>query len=326
MLMTLLFSLLAAAALVWIAVLFLDGLHPGVRVLPPRGDFVIPATATASALVLVGGGIGITPMRAMLHEALADSRARRPILLFHAARHAAELLYRDEFEALAAQHSRFAYRPILSRPDAGWRGACGRLDSIRLLAALTSMASATQFNESRAAPPLTPSPSPARGEGSVVSHCATTPWQRAHAEFCLCAGMDMMEALRDGLMASGIDPARIHREAFGVAAGAAVAGRRIVVEQDGQVHEIVSADEPSLLATLEAHDLAPPSECRAGTCGECRMTLVAGEVRWLLPAGVLLAANEVLPCVCAAEGDLRLNAHGVSIPAYAGNPNRLKSS
>lgn len=93
------------------------------------------------------------------------------------------------------------------------------------------------------------------------------------------------------------------------AAGAAVAGRRIVVKQDGQ-----------------AHDLAPPSECRAGTCGECRMTLTSGKVRWLLPAGIMLAANEVLPCVCTAEGDLHLNARGFSIPACAGNPDRLSSS
>ena len=108
-------------------------LKPGDRlaVSRPQGDFVMPGGSRL--LVLIGGGIGITPMRAMLHQALArDGR----IVLFHAARTADRLLYRAEFEALARQHPRFDYRAILSRPDPAWPGLVGHLAASRILAGL----------------------------------------------------------------------------------------------------------------------------------------------------------------------------------------------
>lgn len=97
----------------------------------PRGNFVIGPGD--SPLVLIGGGIGITPIRAMLHEALSSGR---PIALYHAARQVELLLYREEFETLANQHADFRYHPILSRPASDWPGATGRLDAARLCAGL----------------------------------------------------------------------------------------------------------------------------------------------------------------------------------------------
>lgn len=239
-----------------------------VAVLPPRGDFVLQAGAGQDAeIVLVGGGIGITPMRAMLHAALAGGGQR--IVLFHAARHAAELLYREEFQRLAG--ARLAYHPLLSRPGPDWQGAHGRLDATRILA------------------------------------CVARP---ARAVFHLCATGEMMATLRTGLIAHGIDPARIHQEAFGIAATAGAAGQRIVLEATAGRQEIVTAGEPTLLATLETHDCAPPAECRAGTCGACRMRLLDGEVRWLTAGQADLADGEILPCICAAVGDLRLGVNG----------------
>lgn len=237
-----------------------------VEVSPPRGDFVLDAAGTGE-LVLIGGGIGITPMRAMAHAALASTT--RSVILFHAARHAEELLYREEFRALAAADARLAYRPVVSRPTADWSGERGRLDAARVLAPL-------------AAPPS--------------------------ATFYLCAGTAMMDELAAGLIAAGIASAHIRREAFGVAAGAGSSGERIVVAATGGRREFLTAGEPTLLAALEAHDLAPPSECRAGTCGECRMRVVDGEVRWLAKPETALADGEILPCVCAAVGGLTLAA------------------
>jgi ferredoxin-NADP reductase len=238
-----------------------------VTALPPKGDFVLDRTIFG-ALVLIGGGIGITPMRAMLQETLVRT-PRRPVILFHGARSASGLLYREAFETLAENTPHFRYHPRVSRPDSAWAQPCARIDSVDALAALADA-------------------------GIDV----------AAADFYLCAGRALMEALRAGFATAGIDLARVHWEAFGVAATAGESGQQVCVIKDGRATEIVTAGEPTLLATLEAHQLAPASDCRAGTCGECRMRLLDGQVRWLAEPGLALAEDEFLPCVCAAAGNL----------------------
>lgn len=95
----------------------------------PQGDFVIPVTNRP--LVLIGAGIGITPMRAMLHQAIGKGRA---ITLFHAARTIDQLLYREEFEQLSREDTTFQYMAILSCPEgASWDGLTGRLSTDLIL-------------------------------------------------------------------------------------------------------------------------------------------------------------------------------------------------
>lgn len=229
----------------------------------PQGHFIVPKGK--HTLVLIGGGIGITPMRAMLHEALASER---PIVLFHAARTAELLLYRAEFEALARQHAQFDYQAILSRPDLSWSGPAGHLDALRILA---NLADATQ------------------------------------ADFYLCAGNQMMDSLRQILVTQGIAPAHIHSEAFGSGAGAGLAGLTLTVNQHGVNKSLQTAGEPSLLATLEASGIELPSECRAGSCGQCVATLDDGEIEWLTVPEALVGAGKILPCICRAKSNLTLS-------------------
>lgn len=240
-----------------------ENLRPGSRVsvLPPRGDFLL--RPCADERVLIAGGIGITPMRAMLHAALASRTCPR-IALVYAARQRADLLWHDEFAALAQRTPALRYVPLLSAPDSAWTGATGRLDAARIM----------QWTHD-----------PSR------------------ADFYLCAGSALMHALCEGLRAAGVSDTRIHWEAFGAALGMGGSGERIALENGG---ECVTAGEPSLLATLEANGQTLPSECRAGTCGQCRISLLEGKVRWLLQPGIALTEQEILPCCCVAEGDIRL--------------------
>lgn len=239
-------------------------LQPGdtVELSRPRGSFVIGPGD--SPVVLVGGGIGITPMRAMLHEALPSGR---PVVLFHAARQAELLLYREEFVALANQHADFRYHPILSRPAPDWPGATGRLDAARLCAELANL---------------------------------------KQADFYLCASNGMMDSLRQGLAACGIDRGHIHWETFGIAPADATSGLDVAVSQGDRQTVLRSAGEPSLLATLEANGVDLPSECRAGSCGQCQVRLEAGEVSWLIEPEFSPAPNCVLPCVCTPRSPLSI--------------------
>jgi len=70
-----------------------------IEVFPPSGDFVL--ADSDKPLVLISGGVGITPTLAMLTAALTSNR---PIHFIHAARHAGVHAFRDHIDALAAKH------------------------------------------------------------------------------------------------------------------------------------------------------------------------------------------------------------------------------
>nr|WP_315256674.1 NO-inducible flavohemoprotein [uncultured Duganella sp.] len=70
-----------------------------IEVFPPSGEFVL--ADSDKPLVLISGGVGITPTLAMLTQALTG---KRPIHFIHAARHAGVHAFRDHIEALAAKH------------------------------------------------------------------------------------------------------------------------------------------------------------------------------------------------------------------------------
>lgn len=78
-----------------------DQVHVGdsVQLFPPAGDFVL--ADSDKPLVLISGGVGITPTLAMLTQALAS---KRPIHFIHAARNPEVHAFREHVDALAAEH------------------------------------------------------------------------------------------------------------------------------------------------------------------------------------------------------------------------------
>ena len=70
-----------------------------VQLTPPSGEFVL--AESSKPLVLISGGVGITPTLAMLAQAL---RGTREVHFIHAARHHGVHAFRAQIDALAAQH------------------------------------------------------------------------------------------------------------------------------------------------------------------------------------------------------------------------------
>jgi Na+-transporting NADH:ubiquinone oxidoreductase subunit F len=101
-------------------------LKPGDPVMAsgPFGDFHIQPTKRD--IVFVGGGVGMAPLRAMIHQELGHGSTRN-IRYFYGARTAADLFYSEEFAALAAAYPNFDWTPALSDPAPGdrWTGATG---------------------------------------------------------------------------------------------------------------------------------------------------------------------------------------------------------
>lgn len=103
-----------------------------VSVSGPFGTF--RSRDTGREMVFIGGGVGMAPLRAMIYEQLERVGTTRKISFWYGSRNTSELLYVDEFDALAARHTNFDWTVALSEPepDADWDGAVGFVHDVAL--------------------------------------------------------------------------------------------------------------------------------------------------------------------------------------------------
>jgi Na+-transporting NADH:ubiquinone oxidoreductase subunit F len=96
----------------------------------PFGEF--RARDTDREMVLIGGGAGIAPLRAIVLDQLLNKRSGRKISFWYGARNERELCYHSELTELARQHENFAYRVALSdpAPDSAWQGLTGLVHAV----------------------------------------------------------------------------------------------------------------------------------------------------------------------------------------------------
>lgn len=92
----------------------------------PLGYFLLRRPPSNS--IFVATGTGIAPFRSILEAELAAWPDRTFTLLF-GIRYEANILYRAEFERMAAEHPNFRFWPTLSRPEAGWSGRSGHVQA-----------------------------------------------------------------------------------------------------------------------------------------------------------------------------------------------------
>lgn len=109
----------------------------------PLGSFVFPPAPVERRFVFIAGGTGIAPLRAMILDLEQKGQGHRKMTLFFGVRYCDDLMYHDEFLALAQKYpDTFTYYPSLSKPEGSdWPGHCGRVTSIlpKLLTATEGM-------------------------------------------------------------------------------------------------------------------------------------------------------------------------------------------
>lgn len=101
----------------------------GVFTLKPPPD--LPLAKGEEKLVFFAGGIGVTPLRSMIREALLTNDPRE-IVLFYSNRTPDAIAYEDEFRALAK--SRENFKPVFlltGEAGEGWDGETGRVDAAK---------------------------------------------------------------------------------------------------------------------------------------------------------------------------------------------------
>jgi len=109
----------------------IGNVKPGDRAMVdgPYGLFSYPAhiRAPKDELVMVAGGVGVTPMLSMLRY-MADRGETRKVTLVWSNRTEADILCRDEFQTLKAKLPEFSVHHVLTR-QRDFKGRTGRLDA-----------------------------------------------------------------------------------------------------------------------------------------------------------------------------------------------------
>jgi ferredoxin-NADP reductase len=94
----------------------------------PVGGYFVWETRLGGPLLLVGGGSGVVPLRAMLRHHRASESAV-PVRLLYSARSLEDVIYREELKRIAAADREIDIRITLTRAQPqGWTGYGRRID------------------------------------------------------------------------------------------------------------------------------------------------------------------------------------------------------
>ena len=257
------------------------GSHLQVRM--PSGNFHIDKIN--APVVLIGGGIGVTPMLSMLNWCLAN-QPNREIWLFYGVRNSQELMMQSHLETLANTHSNFHLWICFSNP------------------LLEDMAKQDY-----------------RYHGRVDINLLRTLLPLKPYHFYICGSTPMMESLVPALDNWGVPDENIHFEAFGPATIKRNKASTTItaVQTNETVTDIVvnfassskhlqwQSSANNLLEFAEDNGIVVSSGCRAGICETCQTTIRSGEVTYHQTPDFQPELGTCLPCICSPKTNLTLD-------------------
>jgi len=80
-------------------------------------------------VVVVGGGVGLAPLRALIHVLLSMTDRLNKVVIKNGARESAELLFRRQYDEWAS-HEKVTFEMTIDAPEAGWDGHVGVVTTI----------------------------------------------------------------------------------------------------------------------------------------------------------------------------------------------------
>jgi uncharacterized protein len=245
----------------------------------PFGEFHLPneVPTDTKTLILVAGGVGITPLFAMLQERLRRAPASR-IRLVYGVHSVGDIFRRGELEAWATQHAHFDLRFVVG----------SELEPVSVPIAGTAER---------------------RWEAGRVS--ADSVIGTLEPEACsvyLCGPVEMMTTLTASLAARGVTD--ISSEKFQpalAATGLGMQGARIKLLRSGR--ELVwPSNAANLLEVALDAGVELDYGCRIGSCGTCKVPLRRGEVRHLAETPQTGSPADCLACIAVPQTDIELDA------------------
>lgn len=101
-----------------------------VRVSQGQGPFVY-LPEMSDNIVLIGGGVGVTPLLSIFRH-VRDARLSTRVHLLYSVSDSREILFRDELEAAVGAHCNLHVSFTVTQPDPTWQGLTGRIDPVKL--------------------------------------------------------------------------------------------------------------------------------------------------------------------------------------------------
>lgn len=253
-----------------------------VDVRAPGGNFYLDMT-DRRPVVLIAGGIGLTPMLSMANT-IAYTKSKRDVWLFYAVMNKRQHVMPNHLKRLARDHPNINVvicyaeptRECVKGKDFHYRGRVNR----RLL------------------------------EGLLPS---------TDCQFYLCGPPPMQDAIIGDLREWGVAEKDIKWESFGKRKGKKRASPavgdnvptvepiEIVFARSGKVGKW-SSEEETVLDVAEAAGVVLDSGCRAGQCGTCATPIKQGAVRYLEEPGTQPPPGSCLTCMAIPKEGLVLDA------------------
>lgn len=103
------------------------GVELGVR--GPFGKGYPVEEAEGKEVLIVGGGVGLAPLRSLIYALLENTDRYKRISIRYGARSPDELLYQREYESWGAK-DKVDFTPTIDRPAKGWSGHVGLVTSL----------------------------------------------------------------------------------------------------------------------------------------------------------------------------------------------------
>lgn len=259
--------------------------HDIVDVKAPSGNFTWDPFSLRPT-VLIGGGIGVTPMLSILNTHVAY-KLDTPIWLFYGVRHGGEHVQRHLLKQLDASSPAIRVVVVYSSPRPQ--------DQQEI-----------DFDHN--------------GHLSVELMKKYLPSN--NFQYYLCGPPAMMESVSEQLIQWGVPQADIRSEAFGPASVKAkkkVAHEIVPTESDDKpactirfaksnITRPWSTSCENLLELGESCELNLDSSCRSGSCGVCQVALKHGDVEYDEQPDFQIEDGCCLPCVARPKGDVELDA------------------
>lgn len=281
----------------------------------PSGVFTFMGTEAAS-IVLIGGGVGITPMMCVIRY-LTDRAFAGDIFFLYGARSPEDFIFREELGYLQKRHGNLhVAATMMHAGETVWTGAVGLISKEFIAQAVSDIAR-----------------------------------RRVH----VCGPPQMMEAVKAELLELGVARDKIKTEAFGPAQGAApvpqpplalaqapaveaparppgmnvapaalgavappavaapaglpTAAAQVEFSSSGKTAPL--APDQTVLEAAEAIGVTIDFSCRVGTCGTCVVPLKAGTVTMEVEDGLSpedKARGIILACQAKSVGNLVVEA------------------
>lgn len=245
----------------------------------PSGGFFLDEESN-DVVVLLAGGIGITPMVSMLNHLMATN-PNRPVVLVHGTRNGKEQPFKLHLADCAADNPNIHVVSCYSDPTPeDVKGVDYQVKGFASIDVLKA---------------ILPGP---------------------ECQFYLCGPPAFMQSLHAGLEQWGVDESRVQFEQFGPSTiRKKSAGHPIASDEPDPVSFLESGEVAiwgssveSILELAEANDVYIESGCRAGSCGTCETAIISGKVRYTTGEDVQCNPGCCLPCIAIPDGPLELEA------------------